>query len=437
MNRRHFTTAAAASAIAAKGAPRLAIDGGSPIREKPLRAGFWGSEFYDDKERAELLDVLEAKSPFRWYGPKTPMKVLKFEQEFASRMQTRFALAVTSGTAALQCAVAALEIGPGDEVILPAWTWHSCFNAVELAGGLPVCAEIDTSFTIDPDDIEHRITPHTKAIMAVHLQGNPCNMDRVLAIARKHNLRVIEDCAQSVGASYKGKPVGSMGDIGIYSLQLNKTITAGEGGAVVTNNPELFERASRFHDLGGFRAPHQSAVGKQQLDWFFGANYRMSEFTGGVMLAQVRKLDRIISSVRGNARQVYAGVRDLPGVRLRHLPDPEGELGTGVFLDFGAKERCERFLAAMKAENVAASRPGGSVILPTLPHVIAKKTIHPNWPSFQTERGKAIRYGADTCPRTIDILNRFGGVLMDPRFTRKDAEDIAAAIRKVYPAVMS
>ncbi|MBI3681765.1 MAG: DegT/DnrJ/EryC1/StrS family aminotransferase [Acidobacteria bacterium] len=438
MKRRSFLTAAAvAAAPGAEAAPKLAVDGGTPVRDKPLRAGYWGSEFYDDKERAEVLEVLEAKSPFRWYGPKTPRKVLQFETEFAARMQTRFAVGVTSGTAALDCAMAALQIGPGDEVILPAWTWHSCFNAVVLAGGLPVCAEIDESFNLDPDDIENRITPQTKVIMAVHLQGNPCDMDSIMAIARRHKLRVLEDCAQSVGASYKGRPLGSIGDIGIYSLQLNKTITAGEGGAVVTNDPELFERASRFHDLGGFRPPHQSQLGQARLDWFFGTNFRMSEFTGGVLLAQLRKLDKIVAAVRANAGFVHDGIRDLPGLRLRHRPDPAGELGTGVFFDFSTKARCDRFLAAMKAENVAASRPGGSVILPTLPHVVARQTLHPAWPAFQTPRGKAIRYGAESCPRTIDILSRFSGVLMDPKFSKRDLEDVVAAIRKVHPAVSS
>ena len=436
MQRRKFLAAAAlASAVPANSAEKPAINGGVPVRSTPLRAGYWGSQYYDDKERAELLDVLEARSPFRWYGEHPPLKVLQFEKEFAARMQTKFALAVTSGTAGLQCAMAALEIGPGDEVILPAWTWHSCFNAVVLAGALPVCAEIDHSFNIDPDAIERLITPQTKLIMAVHLQGNPCQLDPILAIAKKHNLRVLEDCAQSVGASYHGRPLGSLGDIGIYSLQLNKSITAGEGGAVVTNDPILFERASRFHDLGGFRAPHQQMVGEARLDWFFGANFRMNEFTGGVLLAQLRKLDRIVASVRANARLVYDGIRDLPQLKLRHLPDPQGELGSGVFLDFGSKSRCDRFLAAMKAENIGASKPGGSVILPTQPHIMAKKTIHPNWPSFQSARGKAIRYGPDTCPNTIDILQRYGGVLMDPKFVRQDIDDIVKAIRKVYPSV--
>lgn len=438
LDRRTFLGATAAAAAGVPAEAQLALEGGKPVREKPLRADYWGPQYYDEKERQELLEVLETGRPFRWYGRgnQPPMKVATFEKEFAARMQTRYALAVTSGTAALQCALAALQVGPGDEVILPAWTWHSCFNTIVHAGALPVFAEIDESFNIDPNDIESKITPATKVIMAVHLQGTPADLDPILKIARKHGIRVLEDCAQAVGADYKGKPVGSHGDIGIYSLQLNKTITAGEGGAVVTNDPVLFERAARFHDLGGLRDLHQTVVGKPQLDWFFGTNFRMSEFTGGVLLAQLRKLDAIVAAVRANARRVYEGVRDLPGIRFRRQPDPAGELGAAVFIDFGTRERCDRFLAAMKAEGVPASRPSGSVILPTLPHVIKKVTVHPNWPSFTSERGRSIQYGPQCCPRTLDILGRFAGVSMDPKFTEQDCQDIIKAIRKVYPAVM-
>ncbi len=438
VDRRNFLGAAAAAAAGANAAPQLAVEGGKPVREKPLRADYWGPQYYDDKERQEVVEVLETGRPFRWYGRGTqpPMKVATFEKEFAARMKTKYALAVTSGTAALQSALAALQIGPGDEVILPAWTWHSCFNTIVHAGALPVFAEIDESFNIDPNDIESKITPQTKVIMAVHLQGNPCDLDKVLKIARKHKLRVLEDCAQSVGADYKGKPLGSHGDIGIYSLQLNKTITAGEGGAVVTNDPVLFERAARFHDLGGLRAVHEQTVGKGKLDWFVGTNFRMNEFSGGVLLAQLRKLDTIVGAVRANARRVYNGIRDLPGIRFRHLPDPEGELGAGVFIGFKTKQQCERFMTAMKAEGVPVSRPSGSVILPTQPHIMKKVTVHPNWPSFSSGRGRAIEYGPKTCPRTIDILSRFAGPSMDPKFTERDCDDIIAAIRKVYPAVV-
>jgi 8-amino-3,8-dideoxy-alpha-D-manno-octulosonate transaminase len=403
----------------------------------PLHATYFGPLFYDDKERRELLDVVETGRPFRWYGPgaQPPLKVLTFEKELAQWMHTRYALAVTSGTAALQTAMAAFGIGPGDEVILPAWTWHSCFNAIVLAGALPVFAEIDETFNIDPDDIERHITPQTKLIMAVHLLGSPADMDRILPIARKHGLKVLEDCAQSVGGSYKGRPVGSMGDIGIYSLQLNKTITAGEGGAVVTNDPLLFERACRFHDLGGLRPPHEKVLGKSQAEWFIGSQFRMNEFSGGVLLAQLRKLETIVAAIRGNARRVYEGVRDLPGIRFRKLPDPAGELGSAVFLGFDSTAKCERFKAAMKAENVPVGNPGGSIVLPAQKHIENKVTVHPAWPSFTSARGKAIRYGAAACPRTIDILSRFAGPSLDPKFTKKDTDDVVTAIRKVYRAV--
>jgi len=257
LNRRQFLTVAATGVTLTQPVSNPMEDGRRPVRDKPLKGDYWGTQFYDEKELQQLTEIHSSRQPFRWYGPgnHAPQKVATFEKEWASRMQSRFALAVTSGTSALQTALAALQIGPGDEVILPAWTWHSCFNSIVLAGALPVFAEIDESFNIDPAEIESKITEQTKVIMAVHLQGNPCDMDRIISIAGKHQLKVLEDCAQSVGASYKGRPLGSIGHIGIYSLQLNKTITAGEGGSVVTNDPMLFERAARFHDLGALRPP--------------------------------------------------------------------------------------------------------------------------------------------------------------------------------------
>jgi len=429
VKRREFLTAALlAGGTAARG---------DSVRATPLKADFWGTQYYDDKEQQQIMDVLSSRQPFRWYGSGNtpPLKVATFEKEFAARIETRYALAVTSGTAALQCAMAALRIGPGDEVILPAWTWHSCYSAIVLAGALPVFAEIDESFNIDPSDLERHITPQTKLLLAAHLQGNPCDMDRLLPIAKRHGIRVLEDCAQSVGASYKGRPVGSLGDIAIYSLQLNKTITAGEGGAVVTNDPVLFEGASRFHDVGVFRALHEQAAGGHRMDPFAGTNFRMNEFSGGVLLAQLHKLDTIVRDARTNARRVYDGIRDLPNLKLRRLPDPDGELGAGIYFGFRSTEHRERFAAAMKNANVPVAPPVGSVLLPTQEYIEQKCTVHPAWPSFTSARGRSIQYGAVCCPRTIDILNRYAGVLMDPKFSKRDTDDIVAAIRSVYRTI--
>jgi 8-amino-3,8-dideoxy-alpha-D-manno-octulosonate transaminase len=415
----------------------LALEGGTPVRKEPLRARLYGPLYYDDSELTLLTEVWKTRSPFRYWGsgPDAPQKVSNFEHEFAAFMQVKYALAVTSGTTALQTAVAALQIGPGDEVIIPAWTWHSCFNAVVLAGGLPICAEVDETFNLDPSDVERHITPATKALMIVHLQGNPAEVEPLMAIARKHNLKVIEDVSQSVGASYKGKPLGSMGDISIASLQVNKTISAGEGGAVYTSDPVLFERAVRFHDVGGIRAPQTTWLGSTQLEPFIGTNYRMNEFTGAVLLAQIRKLPRIVSDIRSVSSRVYAGTKDLPGVEFRRLPDPGGELGSAVFYGFKTKEQRDRFLEAMKAENVPCSPPSGSVVLPTQPHIIAKRAPSAAWPTWNSPRGKAVKYGPDTCPKTLTVLNRFAGVPLDPKYTQQDTADIVTAVRKVYPKI--
>jgi len=414
----------------------LALDGGTPVRATPLRARHFGPLYYDESEWTFLREVWQARSPFRFWNfeMKLPDKVAALEREFAEKMGVKYALAVNSGTTALEAALAALEVGPGDEVVLPAWTWHSCFHAVVRMGALPVCAEIDESFNLDPSRVEEAFSPRTKVLMIVHLQGNPADMDRLLPLARKRGIRVLEDVSQAVGASYKGRRLGSMGDIAAASLQVNKTISAGEGGMVYTNDPVLFERAVRFHDVGTLRQVHEERLGGAKLEPMPGSNFRMTEFTGAVLLAQVRKLDRIVGDIRAVARRVYEGIADLPGLRTRLLPDPAGELGVGVYLDLGSKAARDHFLKAMRAENVPASPPSGSVILPVQNYAEKKLAVHPEWPSFRVGRGPQIRYGTASCPRTIDILGRFGGVLLDPKFSEADTRDIVAAIRKVYPA---
>jgi 8-amino-3,8-dideoxy-alpha-D-manno-octulosonate transaminase len=413
---------------------KLAIEGGAPVRQDQLHYRHYGPQYYDEVEKNELLDVLESKHPFRWWGKES--KVLQFEQGYAKHIGVEYALGVTSGTTALFTAMAALEIGPGDEVILPAWTWYADYDAIVLSGALPVFVEIDESLDIDPREIEAKITPRTKAIMAIHLQGCPADMDPILEIGKKHNIRVLEDCAQCLGGKYKGKYVGSIGDIGINSFQLSKSITSGEGGAVVTNDKELYERAVRFHDVGSLRSPYKEALGGGMMAAFASCNFRMSEFTGAVLKGQLQKLETICQGLRTNSRVVREGIADLPGIKLRKTADEEGDLGVTVFLDMGTRERRDHFLRALRAEGVSASGPGGSAILPIDARIENKVTIHPAWPSFTSPEGKAIQYGRECCPKTIDILGRHGGVIMDPNFSDKDLNDVIRAIRKVYTAMV-
>jgi 8-amino-3,8-dideoxy-alpha-D-manno-octulosonate transaminase len=231
--------------------------------------------------------------------------------------------------------------------------------------------------------------------------------------------------------------VGSIGDIGINSFQLSKSITSGEGGAVVTSDGELFERAVRFHDVGSIRSPYKESLDGGMMAAFAACNFRMNEFTGAVLKGQLQKLETICSGLRKNAKKVRAGIADLPGIKLRKTHDLVGDLGVTIFLDHGTRDRRDRFLRALRAEGIAATGPGGSVILPTDERIENKVTIHPDWPSFSSPEGKAIQYGADCCPRTIDILGRHGGVIMDPSFSDHDVNDIITAIRKVTMAMRS
>ncbi len=404
---------------------------------KPARAAtsYPGAQMYDEKERAAVDEALESKTLFRWYGPGKPTKVFAFEQDLARMMGAKYVLAVTSGTAALHVALTALGVGPGDEVILPAWAWYSCYNAIVMTGALPVFADTDESLTLDPDDFEKKITPRTKAVMVLHLGGVPADMDRITAIARKHQVRVLEDAAQSVGAAYKGKRVASIGEIGIFSFQISKTITAGEGGAVLTSDPLLFERAVRFQDLGMLRPRHGELLEKPAGESFVGVNYRMNEMTGAVMGQQLRKLDTILARFRHNTGAVRDKIRDLPGLKLRRIPDPAGEIGLAVDLILPTKEQRDKFLAAVRAEKVAAHLPTASLHLPTAPYVEKKVVMHPAWPTFNTPHGKAIRYGAGCCPATAAIFDRVAVVPIGVNDTIADLDQVAAAIRNAHRAV--
>ncbi len=397
-----------------------------------IEPGFVGPQFFDEREERALMDVLESGSPFRYWGPGKPEKVLRFEENFARYMGARFALGVTSGTAALDCAVAGLGIGPGDEVIVPAYTWWSDYTCVVHAGALPVFADIDRTFNLDPADFERKITPRTKAVIAVHLLGGPCDMDPIVEIARKHGVKVLEDSAQCVGGSYHGKKLGSIGDVGIYSFQINKIMTSGEGGAVVTSDPLIYERAARFHDMGTIRRLFTDRIGSSQVPTFAGENFRMSELTGAVLGAQLTKLDSMIAELRRHAGAIHDGIKSIAGIRLRHRPDPAGDIGYAVYFETSDKATRDRCIRELRSRKVPASTLTGSVLLPIAESVINKRTRHPAWPSFNTPEGKQIQYGPDSCRQTLGIFDRFVQVRIGPRYTQRIDDYIVDAIRQVH-----
>src|SRR6266487_601554 len=212
-----------------------------------------GAYWFGKEETEAVMEVIQSGYLFR-YGsendPKFLHKVYTLEKEFAKYCGSHFALATSSGTSSLIASIVALGLKPGDEMIVPAYTFVASYSSIIFSGLVPVLSEIDESLTLDPDDIEHRITSRTKAIMPVHMLGNPCDMDRIMAIAIKHNLVVLEDSCQAAGASYKGKKIGTIGNMGAFSLNIFKTINTGDGGLVITNDKNLYETAFGVHDQG-------------------------------------------------------------------------------------------------------------------------------------------------------------------------------------------
>jgi 8-amino-3,8-dideoxy-alpha-D-manno-octulosonate transaminase len=436
LTRRDFLAATGLTAISAGaiglGLPTPPIKAGQASAEAPkIEPGYVGPSYFDEREEAALREVLESQSPFRYWGSGKPVKVRNFEDNFAKHMGVRYALGVTSGTAALDCAVAGLGLGPGDEVIVPAYTWWSDYTCVVHACAMPVFADIDRTFNLDPQDFERKITARTKAVIAVHLLGGPCDLAPILETARKGGVAVIEDCAQCVGGSYQGKKLGSLGNVGIYSFQVNKMITSGEGGALVTNDPLIYERAARFHDMGTLNGLFHERLGASQAATFAGENFRMSEFTGAVLGAQLPKLDTMIAQMRQHAEAILEGIKNVPGIRLRHRPDPAGDIGYAVYFEVPDKARRDGCIQELRNRRVPASTLTGSVFLPGQESIMNKRARHPDWPLFATPEGKKVKYGPEDFRQTQGILDRFVQVRIGPKYTQRIDDYIIEAIRKV------
>src|SRR5439155_516056 len=304
---------------------RLARDGGPPARSRPEAPMFPGGMEVGDEELAALERVIRSKNLFRYYGVGDgPQEVAAFEREFATHMGVRHALCVNAGSSALICGLIGAGVGPGDEVIVPAYTWNATPNTVLACGALPVLAEVDESLTLDPTDVERRLTPQTKAILAVHMRGAPADMRALTALAERHGLVLVEDVCQAAGASFEGRRLGTFGDAGAFSLQFNKIITTGEGGVVITDRDDVYDLAIDVHDCAG------SVRRGEGLPRFPGWNFRASELTGAVARVQLRRLDGLLERMRGGHRRLSAHAADLPGLTLRRPNDDGGVAGIAL-----------------------------------------------------------------------------------------------------------
>ena len=291
-----------------------------------------GFEIFGDEERQQVNDVLETGVLFR-YGfdgaRKGRWKAKTFEEELAARLNVAHVHLCASGTAALSTALAACGIGAGDEVIVPPFTFVATIESVLMAGAVPVFAEIDDTLCLSPEGLEATITPATKAVVPVHMCGSMARIDEIQAICDRKGLILLEDACQSVGASFRGRALGSFGKAGCFSFDPVKTITCGEGGAIVTDDRDVYTAADAYADHGH---DHIGSDRGAEDHLIIGANHRISELNAAVGLAQLRKLDGILATQRRNKAAIKAAMQAVDGIAFRRLPDPEGDSAT--FLTF-------------------------------------------------------------------------------------------------------
>lgn len=409
------------------GAASLAINGGTPVRTAPFpTSGDASGRDIGDEELANLTQVIRSGKLFRYGGA----FVEKFERDFAALHGVAHAVACTSGTASIHLAVAAINPDPGDEIITSPITDMGSVAPILMQNAVPIFADLDPeTYTLDPRSVEERISDRTRAIIPVHLFGNPADMDALLAIASQHGLALIEDCCQAYLAEYRGRLVGTLGDVGCFSLQQSKHITCGDGGITITGREDLAERARLFADKGWPR------TGEVRDYLFLGINYRMNELSGAVACAQLGKVEKAVAGRRKVASLLTERLKSVPEVQTPVVRDgcKHSYWYYPVTLREGSLRVSPReFARALSAEGIPAS--AGYIGRPIYmsPALKEKRTYgRSHCPYDCPAYGKPLEYREEDCPVTLDILRRLILLPCNEMFSEKDVDDVAQGIAKV------
>ncbi|MBP8954670.1 MAG: DegT/DnrJ/EryC1/StrS family aminotransferase [Armatimonadetes bacterium] len=408
----------------------LAINGGPKTREKPWpTTGNASGRLFGQEEIELLTEVVQSGNLFR-YGGKM---VDQFEQEYAANVGIKHCVAVTSGSAAIHSAVAALQLEVGDEIITTTVTDIGSIMGILWCNQIPIFADVDRrTMIMRPDAIESQITDRTRAIIAVHLFGQPAPMDEIMAIAEKHNLYVIEDCAQAHGAEFDGKRVSTIGHLGCYSLQQSKQMTTGDGGMVVGNDDELMSRVRMFHDK------YYERGGEMRGYTRLGICYRMNELTGAVALAQTRKLPEILRRRRASANALLEKISTIPGIKPPWI-HPLANHAWWIF-SFQIDEdvlKCDlpTFRSAIQAEGLpfGTGYAGG---IPICMYPLFQEHSAYGSGSFPWEPpyGRRVEYKAEDYPETYWAQANTFITSWNEGFTEEDADDIYRGLKKVAEA---
>ena len=394
---------------------------------------FPGAYWLDSEEEQAVLDVLRAGSPFRYYGLGQPRYVDEFEAAARQYYGATFALAINSGTGALTTALRALDIGPGCEVILPAFMWVASVGAVVQSGAIPVLCEINDTFSMDPAELETKITPRTKLILPIHIAGAPCDMDAIMAVAKKHGIAVLEDCAQCNGGEINGRKVGTFGDIGIFSLQLNKNMTSGEGGLLITGDERLYYRAFSAHDMGLIRVDGRLATPEPYaINW--GQGRRMSELNGAMAAVQIKKLPAILASMRASKQRIKGMLDSIEGIAFRRLNDAAGDTGPFLIVLLENEKQAIEAAENMKQQglhNVFRIADYGLHIYYNIPALVNKTPLTSTGDPWRlpANADSVCEYGKGACPKSDALFSRSVLIPIPSKLTPQQQVDGADAIK--------
>jgi len=370
-----------------------------------------GFEVFGDEEKREILEVLDTGVLFRYeFGEQRRgiYKVRAFEEAFARYCGVEHGQAVTSGTAALKVALAALGVGPGDEVITQGFTFVATWEAIFDVGAVPVFAEVDATLNMDPADLEKKITERTAAIIPVHMLGAQARIEEIKAIADRHRIPVIEDTAQAAGATLKGRRLGSFGACGTFSFDAVKTMTTGEGGMIVTNSEDLWRKMSEYHDHGHDHVVNPGGRGGEGRS-FVGFNYRMMELQGAMGLAQLAKLDAMIASQKKHKAELKELIARIPGASFRTILDEAGDSATFLcfMLENNARARAVNQVLRDHGCGAIAFGENSWHYYPKWEHLIGGKTLAKSgWPFNEGDGRRRVVYDPAALPQSAAIMDR-------------------------------
>ncbi len=378
--------------------------------------------------------VINSGQLFRYRGGEGG-EVDTFERSLCAMLDQPYFVTVTSGTAALICGLVGLEIGPGDEVIVPGYTFMATASAVVAVGAIPVVVDIDESCCLDPVALERAIGPRTKAVIPVHMRGLPCDLDGIQAVCRRHGLKLLEDACQGFGGQYHGRWLGAIGDAGAYSFNHFKTISCGEGGGVTTASREVFERALTHHDSGTAFRGH---AGEMTIPLFCGTNFRCNELLGAVLNVQLSRLAGIRTRLRERRDLLRERLDGSSAFELSPVNDVEGDLGAVVGLLFetaAQRQAAERHLASA-GQGFAAGSPidsGIHVYSRWQPIIEQRGSYHPAHDAYRRPENEGCRKTVtpDMLPRTLDILDRTLHLVLDTKTPLEHYAALAAKLREL------